>query len=133
VSIQLWCNTSNTDREKLKYWDKTLLQCHYICQFSHMEWPRIVSGYLRWEAGNYKIWDLFHPVSYTFTMYKEQIIFHLILTFGTSFRWVVSFMFWQLYPSQGVGVELYFASSVCLLDLVLKIKHRTTFMELIQT
>jgi hypothetical protein len=32
-------------------------------------------------------------------------------------------MFWHLYPGQGVGVS----SSVFLLDLVLKINHRTTF------
>jgi len=115
-----------------KNWSIGIKPCYSVAIYASFPTWNDLGLYLD-ISGNYKIWVLFHPVSYTFTMHKEQIIFHLFLTFGTSFRWVVSFTFWQLYPSQGVGVELYFASSVCLLDLVLKIKHRTTFMELIQT
>lgn len=45
------------------------------------------------------------------TTKKEQIIFHLFLTFGTRFRRLVSFTSWQLYPSKGVDVELYVRTS----------------------
>ena len=102
----------------MKYWDKTLLQCHYICQFSHMIDLGLYLDIRGEKQATTKPEPYFILYHTPLTMYKEQIIFHLFLMFGTSFRWVVCFTFWQLYPSQGVGVELYISWSVCLLDLV---------------
>jgi len=62
MSMKRWWK--DADRGKLKYWEKTLSQCHFVCHKSHVDRPWIEPGPLRWEAGDcqperwYGLWRL---------------------------------------------------------------------------
>jgi hypothetical protein len=43
----------DNDRVKQKYWEKNLSQCHIVHHKSHVDWPRIVSGPPKLDAGDY--------------------------------------------------------------------------------
>jgi hypothetical protein len=43
----------DNDRVKQKYWEKNLSQCHFVHHKSHVDWPRIVSGPPKLDAGDY--------------------------------------------------------------------------------
>jgi hypothetical protein len=40
--MEQWWN--ETDRGKLKYWEKNLSYCHFVHHKPHMDWPEIESG-----------------------------------------------------------------------------------------
>jgi len=42
MSMEQWWN--DTDRGKLKYWEKTLTHCQTVNQNSHIIWPGIEPG-----------------------------------------------------------------------------------------
>jgi len=107
-----------------KNWNIGIKPCYSVTIYANFPtWNDLglyldISGERQTTTKSESYFILYHT---PLTIYKEQIIFHLFLTFGPSFRWVVSFTFWQLYPSQGVGVELYVSSSVRFLTWFLKL------------
>jgi hypothetical protein len=50
--MEQWWN--DTDRGKLKYWEKTLSQCHIVHDKSLAIWPGIELGPLRLKANTYQ-------------------------------------------------------------------------------
>ena len=42
MGTEHWWN--DTDRGKPKYWDRNLLQCHFVHRTSDMDWPVIEPG-----------------------------------------------------------------------------------------
>jgi len=49
--VERWWN--DTDRGKLKYWERKLSHCHIACHKPHVDRPWIEPGPSQWEAGDW--------------------------------------------------------------------------------
>jgi hypothetical protein len=80
VGTKRWWKDS--DREKLKYWERNLSHCHFIYQKSQLNRSRTEPVSSRWEAGTKLLHDLFSGRYGTWWMNRR-----LTGWFGRSYGW----------------------------------------------